>query len=222
LVRTNLISSEQYTAANRRDSISVMHIPDFEAARQYSLRRLQHELSPLIAYHSLAHTLNEVVPATDHLAALEGVTNEDLLLLRTAAFYHDIGFVEQQHDHEDGSIRIVTAVLPDFGYAPVQIEVIVGIILATQLPQQPRTLLERIMADADLKILGQVDYLPRNAALRAELAAFGLIATDREWYGSQLKFIRDHRYFTASARQLCDAQKQINVAAMTALFARSQ
>jgi hypothetical protein len=39
-----------------------------------------------------------------------------------------------------------------------------------------------------------------------------------QWYGSQLKFIRNHRYFTASARQLCDAQKQINVAAMAALL----
>ena len=199
-----------------------MHLPDFEAAQQYALRRLQRELSPLIAYHSLAHTLNEVVPATDQIAALEGVTSEDLLLLRTAAFYHDIGFAEQHHEHEEGSIRIVTAVLPGFGYAPVQIEAIVGIIRATQLPQQPHTLLERIMADADLKILGQADYLPRNAALREELAAFGLIMTDTQWYGSQLKFIREHRYFTASARQLCDAQQQINVAAMTALFARSQ
>jgi uncharacterized protein len=116
----------------------------------------------------------------------------------------------------------VTAVLPGFGYEPVQIEVIVGIIRATQLPQEPHTLLEQILADADLSILGQADYLPRNAVLREELAAFGLSMTDGQWYGSQLKFIRDHRYFTASARQLCDAQKQINIAAIAALWAQSQ
>jgi uncharacterized protein len=199
-----------------------MHQPDFEAAQRYALERLQRELSPLITYHSLAHTLDEVAPAADQFAVLEGVVGEDLLLLRTAALYHDIGYVEQHHDHEDGSVRIVTAVLPGFGYGPVQIEVIVGIILATQLPQKPQTLPEQIMADADLRVLGQADYLPRNAALREELAAFGLIMTDTQWYGSQLKFIRDHRYFTVSACQLCDAQKQINIAAMAALLAQSQ
>lgn len=200
----------------------VMHQPDFETARQYALDRLQRELSLLVTYHSLAHTVDEVAPAADHLAALEGVTGEDLLLLRTAALYHDVGFVEQHHDHEAGSARIAAAVLPGFGYTPAQIQAIVGMILATQLPQAPHTLLEQIMADADLGILGRPNYLPRNAALRAELAAFGLIMTDTQWYGNQLKFIRDHRYFTASARQLRDAQKQINVTAMAALLAQSQ
>lgn len=201
---------------------NVMHQPNFEAARQYALERLQRELSPLITYHTLAHSVEEVVPAANQIAALEAVTGEDLLLLRTAAFYHDIGFVEQVHDHEDGSVRIVTTALPGFGYAPVQIEAIVGMILATQLPQKPHTLLEQVLADADLGILGQADYLLRNAALRDEMAAFGLTMTDTQWYGSQLKFIRDHNYFTASARQLCDAQKQINVAAMAALLAQTQ
>ena len=199
-----------------------MHQPDFETARQYAVTRLQRELSPLITYHSAAHTLNEVAPAADRFATLEGVTGEDLLLLRTAALYHDIGYVEQHQHHEDGSVRIVTAVLPGFGYEPAQLKVIVGIIRATELPQQPQTVLEQILADADLSILGQSDYLPRNAALREELAAFGLSMTDRQWYDNQLKFIRDHRYFTESARRQCDAQKQINVAAMAALLAQSR
>ena len=169
-----------------------MRQPDFEAARQYALNRLQRELSPLVTYHSLAHTRDEVAPAADQFAALEGVIGEDLLLLRTAACYHDIGYVEQHHDHEEGSAHIGAKVLPGFGYSPAQIEVIAGIIRATRLPQEPHTLLEQIMADADLNVLGQADYVPCNAALREELAAFGFAITDAQWYGSQLQFIRDH------------------------------
>ena len=199
---------------------SVMRQPDFEIARQYALNRLQRELAPLVTYHSLAHTLDEVAPAADQFAALEGVTGEDLLLLRTAACYHDVGYVEQQNDHEARSARIVATVLPGFGYSPAQIEVIAGIIRAPHLPQEPHTLLEQIMADADLNVLGQADYLPRNAALREELAAFGLAMTDAQWYGSQLQFIRDHRYFTAAARSLRNAQKQVNIAALAALLAQ--
>ncbi len=206
----------------RRDPDNVMHQPDFAAARQYALNRLQCELTPQMIYHTLAHTRDEVAPAADQLAALEGVTGEDLLLLRTAALYHDIGFVEQHDDHEAGSIRIAAAALPGFGYSPAQIEVIVAIIRVTRLPQEPHTLLEQIMADADLDILGQANYLPRNAVLRQELAAFGQAMTDAQWYGRQLQFIRQHRYFTAAARSLRDAQKQVNTAAMAALLAQCQ
>ena len=176
-----------------------MTSPKFELARQYVLDRLAHELSPLITYHSLAHTRDEVVPAAEEFAAVEGVTGEDFLLLCTAALYHDVGYVEQQHDHEAGSARIAATKLPGFGYAPAQIDVIVGIILATELSQQPRSLLEQIMADADLSVLGQTDYLPRNAALRAELAVTGRPMTDARWYGGQLNFIREHQYYTAAA-----------------------
>ena len=78
------------------------------------------------------------------------------------------------------------------------------------------------MADADLSVLGQANYLLRNAALRQELAALGQVKTDAQWYSTQLKFIRDHRYFTAAASRSLDQQKQINVAAMTALLEQSQ
>jgi uncharacterized protein len=197
-----------------------MPLPGLDQARQYVLDRLARELSPLITYHSLAHTRDEVVPAADRYAAGEGVTGESVLLLRTAALYHDAGYVEQHHDHEEASVRIATAVLPSFGYTPAQIEVITGIILATRLSQEPRTLQEQIMVDADLSILGQANYLARNAALREEWAAYGRVMTDAQWYGSQLQFMRDHHYFTATARLLCEAQKQINITALAVLLAQ--
>jgi len=199
-----------------------MTSPNFELARQYVLDRLARELAPHITYHSLAHTRDEVVPAAELFAAREGVTGEDFLLLRTAALYHDVGFVEQQHDHEAGSVRIAAALLPGFGYTPAQIEAIIDIILATELPQRPHSLLAQIMADADLSVLGQADYLPRNVALRAELAAMGRPMTDAQWYGGQLNFIRNHQYYTAAARSLRDAQKRINTAAMATLLAQGE
>jgi uncharacterized protein len=99
---------------------------------------------------------------------------------------------------------------------------IAGMIMATQLPQSPHDLLEEIMADADLDVLGRDDFFPRHDALRAELAASGEPMTDGQWYGRQLKFIQAHRYWTAAARTLRDARKQENIAAMTRLLAQSQ
>jgi hypothetical protein len=47
--------------------------------------------------------------------------------------------------------------------------------------------------------------------LRDENAAFGNAATDLEWFQGQFNFLTSHRYFTAEARLLRNAQKQKNV-----------
>jgi uncharacterized protein len=98
-----------------------MDQPDFERARQYALERLERELPPTLCYHSLAHTRDDVVPAAELLAALEGVEGEALLLLRTTAFYHDLGHVEQYTGHEATGVRIAAEVLPHFGYSTAHI-----------------------------------------------------------------------------------------------------
>ena len=72
------------------------------------------------------------------------------------------------------------------------------------------------MADADLDMLGRDDYMVLNLTLRDEMAARGMPSSDEEWYSSQLRFLRSHRYFTASARALRDAGKQRNIEALLA------
>src|SRR5450756_974498 len=108
-----------------------MNQPDIEGARQYALKRLETELTPSLYYHSAAHTRDDVVPAAERLAHLEHVNRDNLLLLRTAAFFHDIGFVEQPQNHEKISARIAEEILPQFGYLPEQIKTIQSLIMAT-------------------------------------------------------------------------------------------
>jgi uncharacterized protein len=192
--------------------------PDFEKARQYALDRLSRELPPALRYHSLAHTRDEVAVAAEHLAELERLGQPDRLLLRTAAYFHDIGFVERRADHEAAGIRIVQAALPGFGYSPAQVDAVSRLLLATQLPQSPRSLAEEILADADLDVLGREAYWTRNYDLRAEWEHFGLCVSDQEWYRSQLDFLSAHRYFTRSAQHLREAYKQANIARLRGLL----
>jgi uncharacterized protein len=193
---------------------------DFEGAKRYALERLERGLEPRLFYHSLGHTRDDVVPAIERLAAIIGVDAEGRLLLRTAAYFHDIGFVERRADHEQASARIAAEALPVFGYGPEQIATIRGIIMATKLPQSPRTLLEAIMADADLDGLGREDFWTKSHALRVELAAYGTTYTDQEWYDNQLAFVQSHRYFTSAARALRAAQQQQHIGELAALAAR--
>jgi uncharacterized protein len=189
----------------------MVKMPEFEKARNYVLNRLANELSPKLTYHSLIHTEKEVVPATDRLASVENVGDENRLLLLTGAYYHDLGFIHQRQDHEAISIQLAMQTLPSFGYSKTQVDVIRGIIQATCIPQSPATLLEQIMADADLDYLGQEDFWKRSNDLRRELENYGDKFTDEEWYTYQLKFIQLHQYFTASERSLQDSKKQQNL-----------
>ena len=188
-----------------------MGILNFQHAKQYALHRLERELSPNLLYHGIKHTRDNVVPAVERLAGMEGIQGDLLSLLLTAAWFHDLGFVEQSQYHELISARIAVQVLPGFNYNNEQVEIVRWAILATILPQDPQNLLEQILTDADLDSLGRDDFMLRNGELRRELAFFGREFTDREWYSRQLKFLESHTYFTISARTLRDAGKSKNI-----------
>ena len=183
----------------------------FEQARQYAESRLEQELSPKLVYHGLEHTRDEVVSAVETLARTEGIKGKHLYLLSTAAWFHDLGFVEQALYHELISARIAVQVLPSFGYTENEVEIVRWAILATALPQYPQNHLEEILMDADLDILGSKSFMRRNGDLRREQAHLGKEFTDEQWYAGQLKFLEGHKYFTASARSLRDPQKSLNM-----------
>jgi uncharacterized protein len=195
--------------------------PDYEAAWAYVLGRMEKELSPQLTYHSLDHTRDDVVPAAERLASREGLGEEQSLLLKTAAFFHDVGFILQYDGHEGASVRIALKILPTFRFQPAEVDIVCKAIQATRLPQSPSNLLEEILADADLDVLGREDFFPRSKDLQRELDALGRGSDDAQWYTSQLKFLNGHTYWTASAKELRNAQKQRNIAHLERLLDQS-
>ena len=182
-----------------------MRAPSAEA---FIVRELRQGLAPTLYYHSLAHTL-DVAQAAQALATAEGVTDaKTLALLRTAALYHDAGFLHTYDGHEARSCEIVRASLPDFDYSPAQIEQICALIIATQYPQEPRCHLAQILCDADLDYLGRPDFVPISTSLFRELTAHQLIANEHAWFQLQERFLTSHQYWTATALALRTIPKQ--------------
>lgn len=196
--------------------------PDFEAAKKYALKRLEQELAPELCYHCLAHTKEGVVPSTERLAAMENVDGIDRELLLTAAYFHDIGYVEDTNRHEEIGARIAAEMLEQFNFDADHIQKICSMILATRLPQSPEDILEAILADADLEVLGRDDFLLRSLELRDELESLGESHTDAEWFLRQLRFLQSHHFWTQSAKTLRDAKKKENIALLERLLAQSQ
>ena len=176
-------------------------------AREYVLKRLQEELSENLYYHGIHHTL-DVCQAVEELAYCENVKGDDLVLLSTAAIYHDIGFVVQYQNNEALASQIALETLPGFQYLPHEIDAVCKLIMATRIPHNPQTHLEQIICDADLDYLGRDDFFEISQTLKREWMAFGLISSEEEWYHKQVLFFQQHRYFTKTAKEKREKQKQ--------------
>lgn len=189
-----------------------MSQPDFDGAIAYALTRLRKELPPKLTYHDLWHTQHDVLPAVARMGAINDVSHEEIRLLEVGAAFHDIGFLQAYKGHEEAGIQIAGGVLPGMGFDEQQFARIAGLIRATRLPQSPRNLLEQIMVDADLDVLGRDDFFDRNELLRQELALVGRTFTWRQWQHEQLRFLQEHTYFTPVARALRDGGKRRHIA----------
>lgn len=180
---------------------------DLEKAEEYILGQLRLRLSETLYYHGLHH-VQDVTNAALYLAGQEGIADEESIqLLRTAALYHDSGFMNTYQNHEEEGCRLVRQMLPDFGYTESQIEMICGMIMATKIPQQPRNQLEKIICDADLDYLGRDDFESIAATLFEELKFRNLISDLQTWNKIQIEFLAAHHYWTDSALKLRASQK---------------
>lgn len=169
---------------------------DIQHAEAFVINELRSGLSPTLHYHGLHHTLDVLKTALD-IARLEGVTDaESLALLKTAALYHDIGFLTAYQGHEEVGCELVREKLPSFGYSPAQVETICGLIRATKVPQQPKTQLEEILCDADLDYLGRDDFEPIAHSLFKELKARNVVVDETAWNRMQVRFLENHHYWT--------------------------
>jgi len=173
---------------------------DIDEAEKFILNLLATQLSPALHYHGLHHTL-DVMQEAMLLAQEEGVSDqESLRLLKTAALFHDSGFLYTYPDHEEEGCRIARAELPAFSYTKAQIDIICGMIRATKIPQKPRTHLEQILCDADLDYLGRADFEPIAASLFNELKGRGIVSDEKTWNMIQIKFLESHVYHTVSSK----------------------
>lgn len=183
---------------------------DYTKASEFILNKVKTDLPEFLKYHSYHHVM-DVLDAAVTLADLEGLSEYDTLLLKTAVLYHDSGFTRQSNEHEKIGCDIAKESLPNFGYSEKEIEQICGMIMATKIPQSPNNLLEQIICDADLDYLGRDDFWKIGSNLYNELVIYGVLNNERDWNRLQLKFLTSHHYFTQSAIRLRQGKKNDHV-----------
>lgn len=153
-------------------------------------------------FHNYRHT-TDVVRAALEIGRGENLSDEELEIVTVAAWLHDVGYFQVYTGHEEQSAETARRFLPGLHYPPERVEKVVGCILATRYPQQPRTLAEQVICDADMAHLGGDSAPERSESLRRErLECCNERFDDPTWLAVNLKFMRSQRYHTETARRL--------------------
>jgi uncharacterized membrane-anchored protein YitT (DUF2179 family) len=181
-----------------------------EKAILFILGKLGNELPRQLTYHNYEHTKSVIEHAAE-IATLEGISEDDMRLLRTAAAFHDTGFLEKEQGHEEISCRMAREFLPQFEYSPAAIDRVCNMIMATQMPQRPADHLSQILCDADLYYLGTDNYGVIAERLYREFQNNKRFPKKMEWQRQQIRFIQTHKYFTASANQMLAGKRDKNL-----------
>jgi len=189
----------------------------FTDIQEVILDKLEKELPEFLFYHNVKHTV-DVVTEVELIGWAEGCNDEEILLLKTAALFHDAGHTVSYDDHEYQGTLLAREMLPGYGYTDEQIDRISRIIMSTKLPPQPADLLEQIICDSDLDYLGRSDFVPVSNTLFEELKAQNKITKLNDWNKMQVKFISGHQYFTATARSLREVNKKIQIERIQSLI----
>lgn len=172
---------------------------------------LEKNLPAYLTYHDFNHT-KLVLEKAILIGRMENISEDELLLLKIAAIYHDTGYKISHENHEAESCKIVKNELPELGFSKSEIEQICGMIMATKIPQRPNSLLEEILADADLEYLGTDDFESISQKLYLELKHFRPELTLQQWYNIQISFFTKHHYHTEYCRKNRESFKLKNLA----------
>lgn len=208
-IKAELSKDEDGIYPNKSFEIKLQHIR-FGDLEEFVMDKLENELMDDLFYHNKAHT-QDVLTQIEIIARGENVSDEDLLLLKTAALLHDVGFILEYENHEDNSIRFAKEILPNYLYHDYQIEQVVELIDVTRVGKKPSNYLEKILKDADLDYLGRADFIPVSEKLYTELKAHNGHMSVDEWNQLQYDFISNHTYYTNTARSLRQVNKDLQL-----------
>lgn len=188
-----------------------MHKTHLQKTEDYVLSLLKERTSFQNKYHSLAHT-QKVVEAAIEIGIGERLSPEEMEMIQIAAWFHDLGYIETSSGHEEIGAMHASNFLIEENYPSEKIDLIVNCILATKVPQNPKSKMEKILCDADLSHIGRNNFFEMNDKFRSEFESHrGRKLTEIEWLTTTIDFITRHRFFTDYSINNFTEQKLKNI-----------
>ena len=184
--------------------LQLVRLNDLE---EHLLENLRARLPGNLYFHNLRHTIH-VYTQVELLGRAYGLAMEEMLVLRTAALFHDAGMTENYSRHEEVACEMAHDLLQGFRYTTEQIEQICRLIMCTKPGSKPSGLQEQIMCDADLDYIGRADFTLLMLELYREELAYGKAGSFTEWRAKQISFLESFDFYTDIARKLREVPKE--------------
>ncbi|MEO8764506.1 MAG: Pycsar system effector family protein [Ginsengibacter sp.] len=165
---------------------------------------------PVLMFHNLDHT-QSVVKRTKEIAGHYKVSEDEMLVLFTAAWFHDTGHLfTEPSKHEAISCEVMRKFMTSKVDDKI-IDQVEGCILATKFPRNPKNLLEQIICDADTYHLGTKDFKDTNKRAFKE-QSLRLGETDPEKFNEEtIHMLENHQFYTNYAKTLLNERKIKNM-----------
>lgn len=198
--------------------ISLLDSTMVKKAALYVQSLFQAYLPSTLVFHDLVH-IQQVADAVKKIGQACRLPASDLELLVIAAWFHDVGYIAGYQDHVELGQEIAKNWLVQEGMPATDRMKIIKCIGATQMPQNPRTILEEVICDADLIHLSAEDYPNRLSMLREEWeSTFGKKNSERSWLTSNIDFLANHFYLTNYGQKVLEERKEKNISHLLLLL----
>jgi predicted metal-dependent HD superfamily phosphohydrolase len=183
-----------------------------DQVKQEVARFFKSKQDPNLTYHNLAHTESVVARATE-LAQHYQLGERDLFIVMTAAWFHDSGYFNGgATDHELRGADMAEFFLKEKQVDEETILAVRNCIMATRIPQNPHSLLEQIVCDADLFHFGTDMFAGQSKMMRKEVEwRLGKKIDKAHWRQNTIALLEAHHYQTGYARKQLDEGKAKNL-----------
>ena len=164
-----------------------------------------------LLFHNLKHT-QSVVERTKEIAGHYHVNEKEMLILYTASWFHDTGYLfTEPAKHEAMSADVMKKFMADHTNDTELINEILQCIMATKSPRDPKNLLQQIICDADTYNLGTKEFKDTNKRVLKELKLKNGDIDKTEFIKNTIKMLEEHQFYTTYCKDLLSITKELNM-----------
>jgi class 3 adenylate cyclase/ligand-binding sensor domain-containing protein len=183
--------------------LQLLRLQDME---ENVFQRLENDLPKNLYFHNLKHTI-ALCANVELLGRAENLSDEEMLIIRTAAVFLDSGYLREYRRNEDYRCEFARDILPRFNYSEQQTLKICHLLSVSFEKMEPTNKLEKILFDSYYDFLGRVDLPEAARALFNEQREYGMAENEKEWMNKFISFIETHEFYTKTANKMRDFPK---------------
>ena len=208
-IKPQLASDRKAITPNKKFNIKFALVA-FQDIKEAIIKQYNNILPEEMCFHNSEHTLR-MLKRSEILALGEELTEEDILILKTAVLFLNYGYLFDYKNHIDKAVEEIRVLLPEYDYLYYQIEEICNLIKSLKQSDQKNDLKEKLIYDIYYEYFGASDFIELSYKLFNEESHYKGNQKLLHWWQKQIKNVENHEFLTNTAKQLRDVNSDIQI-----------